>query len=208
MLRHFLSWLAAVLLLGNGPVHSETPARTLNEAASRLATVTSQNVREFSTQDFGREQYTKARSALVPANEAETLLGKVRNELGPGLIAFIGTQHSLAAVEPDGVELVVAEGTTQFDILRVAASDAVNFGKETEDLIAVLQKWDAEFGIDIYQAATDTVQLRLKSLPADMKKFSQDVYEFCPDIVDQGTGSVRELRKAIVKSHQLFLWWD
>lgn len=189
-------------------MHSETPARNLDEAASRLAKVTTQTVRAFSTRDFGRDRYKKARSVLVPAEHVEALLGKVRKELGPGLIAFIGTQNSLADPQPEGVELVVAEGKTQFDILRVAASDAVNFGMQTEDLIPVLQKWDAEFGIDIFQAGTDTIQLRLTSLPSDLKKFADEVYEFCPDIVDQGVGSVEELRQEIAKSHQLFLWWD
>ena len=189
-------------------MHSETPARNLDEAASRLAKVTSQTVRAFSTRDFGRDEYKKARSVLVPAEHAEALLGKVREELGPGLIAFIGTQNNLADSAPEAVELVVAEGKTQFDIVRVAASDAINFGKQTEDLIPVLQKWDAEFGIDIFQAGSDTIQLRLRSLPSDLKKFAREVYQFCPDSVDQGVGSVEGLRKEIAESHQLFLWWD
>jgi hypothetical protein len=38
------------------------------------------------------------------------------------------------------------------------ASEVVNFGKGTEDLIKALMSWDREYGIDIYAALTDTVR--------------------------------------------------
>jgi hypothetical protein len=136
------------------------------------------------------------------------LLKDIRSRLGPELVAFIGTQRSLAKPKADGVEVVVGCGSSQFDILRIAASDAVNYGKETEDLIKQLQIWDTSFGVDIFQAETDTIQLRLKSLPDDLQAFAEEVYEFCPDIVDQGVGSVDKLAEAIRASRTLLLWWD
>src|SRR6185436_17205022 len=99
-----------------------------------------------------------------------------------GLVAFIGTRRSLAKPKANGVQVVVGCGATQFDILRIAASDAVNCDMGTEDLIKQLQSWDASFGVDIFQAETDTIQLRLKSMPSDLGAFAQQVYEFCPDI--------------------------
>jgi hypothetical protein len=33
---------------------------------------------------------------------------------------------------------------------------------------------------------------------------AQQMYDLCPDIVDQGTGTVEELSE----SGRLFLWWD
>lgn len=34
------------------------------------------------------------------------------------------------------------------------------------------------------------------------------MYEFCPDIVEQGTESIEELVEEIKKTKKLFLWWD
>ena len=120
----------------------------------------------------------------------------------------MGVTNSLAKPSPDGVELVVAEGASQFDILRVAATDGINHGLGTEELIRELKLWDTEFGIDIWQAQTDVIQLRLKRLPVDMKAFAARVYKFCPDIVDQGVGSARALEREIAKHKAVFLWWD
>ena len=180
----------------------------LEQAVLRLQEVTSSEVRNHSTQDFGRAPNFKGRSVLVPDQAAGELLSRLRKNLPPGVVAFVGVTNNLATPKPAGVELVVAEGSSQFDILRVAATDGVNHGLKTEDLIRELESWDREFGIDIWHAETDVVQLRLKRLPKDLKAFAARVYKFCPDIVDQGVGSVRELEREIAKHKALLLWWD
>jgi hypothetical protein len=184
------------------------PSSVLATGSQVLRDVTGQAVRDFSTQDFGREAYTKGRSVLVPEKQAEQLLSLVRPKLLPGLVAFVGVTNSHAMPKPDGVELVVAEGRDQFDILRVAATDGVNHGLGTEDLIKELVRWNDEFGIDIWQAETDVVQLRLKTLPKNLRAFANRVYKFCPDIVEQGVGDVRKLEKLIAQEKAVFLWWD
>jgi hypothetical protein len=181
---------------------------SLDEAGSYLAKVTGKPLRLFSTRDFGREKFSGARSVLVDESETEPLLGEIRSRLGPGLIAFIGTRTSHAQPRPTGVELVIGSGTNQFDILRIAASDAVNFGKGTADLVKQIQAWDAAYGVDIFQAETDTIQLRLTKIPAELIKFAGEVYAFCPDIVDQGVGSVDDLAEEIRATGKLLLWWD
>jgi hypothetical protein len=188
----------------------DTPSiiNSLDEAGAYLAQVADKPMRTFSTRDFGRDQFPEARSVLVDDAQAEALLEKVRGRLGPGLVAFIGTRTSHAKPRPKGVELVVGQGTSQFDILRIAASDAVNFDLDTEDLVRKIQAWDAAYGVDIFQAETDTIQFRLKKLPDDLKKFAAEVYEFCPDIVDQGVGSVEDLAEEIRATDKLLLWWD
>lgn len=200
-------WLLLLVIIPPALI-AASAAPPLDSAAQILEEVSGREVRSFSTRDFGRELFPDARSVLVPENEAETILAKVRGRIPPGTIAFIGTTRSLATPKADGVEIVVAPGSSQFDILRVAASDGINYDLMTEDLVRELTEWDAEMGIDIWQAETDTIQLRLKSLPKDPMKFAERVYKFCPDVVDQGTGSVKELARWIRKSKQVFLWWD
>jgi len=34
------------------------------------------------------------------------------------------------------------------------------------------------------------------------------MYEFCPDIVDQGCGDVQTLAKDLKKTQRLYFWWD
>jgi hypothetical protein len=123
-------------------------------------------------------------------------------------LAFIGTTRWLGDEQHKGVEVVVGQGRSQFDILRMAKSDACNCGMGTEDIIKRLQEWHEAIGIDIFHAETDTIELNLARLPGDLNAFAQAVYDFCPDIVDQGVGSVDALKDAIQNDRHVYLWWD
>ena len=41
-----------------------------------------------------------------------------------------------------------------------------------------------------------------------MDPFAKEVYTFCPDVVDQGVGSIEALEEAIKEMHGVWLWWD
>ena len=103
---------------------------------------------------------------------------------------------------------MVGKGGSQFDILRLARADACNYDLDTEDIIGKLRAWHESCGIDIFHAETDTIELSLLKPPADVQAFAEDVYEFCPDIVDQGVRSVDALVKAIRDFGQVYLCWD
>jgi hypothetical protein len=43
---------------------------------------------------------------------------------------------------------------------------------------------------------------------ADPGALAQRIYAFCPDVVDQGHGSVAALAGSLAKEAALYLWWD
>lgn len=184
------------------------PIENLEMASSSLAASLGVEVRNYSTFDFGREKNELAVSFIISEEKALEFLPKIRDSLGDGLIAFIGTTRWLGDERHSGVEVVVAHGTSQFDILKVARSDAANYNMETEDLIKKLQDYNHKYGIDIFQAETDTIRLNVLQLPSDINSFARDLYSFCPDIVDQGVGSVDALEQAIINFREVYLWWD
>ncbi len=54
----------------------------------------------------------------------------------------------------DGEDIVVANGGSQFEILRIAQSDVVNYRLVTEDLIKKLTEYNRKHDIDIFHAET------------------------------------------------------
>ncbi len=202
------------------------------KAASKLSSVTGLKVQDFSHCDFGRDRNPTCISVLVEEkkglNPFPTLVGRIegifgnpraqkqaidflhelRPQLDPDLVAFIGTTRWLGEFKPNGVELVIGEGKCQEDILRLAKVDAINYDMDTEALVKKLQHYDAQIGIDIIQAETDTVWFELKNLPEDLPAFAADLYEFCPDLVDQGCGDLHGLIAELKKDRRVCLWWD
>ena len=132
--------------------NTATPAQ--GSPQELLAAVTKSNVRDFWTNDFGREKRSGGYSVIGPTERAETFLKSVREQLPTGYVAFVGTTNNLDDPKIKGVEIVLAPGQDQFDIIRLAATDAVNYDKTTDQIIEELRQWDSQFGIDIWQAET------------------------------------------------------
>ncbi len=123
-------------------------------------------------------------------------------------MAFIGTTQWLGDEQHEGAELVVGPGASQLDIPRLARTNATNYDMGTEDLVRKLREYDQDYGLDVYHAETDTIEFMLLNTPEDLSGFAVDLYEFCPDVVDQGVGSVAALEGSIEALGQVYLWWD
>ncbi len=180
------------------------------EQLARLARLSSRTPTEQCGVDFGRERVPGCVSVLVPDDEqAETLVARIRADLGPGWVVYLGTTNFLGdEPNPGLVELVVAPGREIWDILVTAKTNAINYGLDTAGLILALQPLHAEVGFEILGAETDSLHVAMTRLPSDPKAFANKVYDLCPDIVDQGVGSVDELVREFTKSRQLHFWWD
>lgn len=198
------------------------------EVSRKLAELTDRTVRNYSTCEFGSEENSDCISVVIERaglfdprdtldhmealshaqTEAEMIVFRIRKALPAGVVCFVGTTRFPGDGPVDGAEIVVGPGDSQFDILRHARSDALNYDMQTADLIAKLQTYDDEFGIDIYHAETDIVEFMLLGLPEDVLGFAQSLYRFCPDMVDRGLGTVEELEEDIRETLRVRLWWD
>jgi hypothetical protein len=80
-----------------------------------------------------------------------------------------------------------------FARIRRAGTAAPNYDLDTADIIARLTKWQSLCAFIVTRAEPDAVEIAFTTLPADMDAFARELYDFCPDLVDQGTGCVREM---------------
>jgi hypothetical protein len=172
-----------------------------------LAEVTKAKPRGYSSYENGLEKDRTAYSVVLDSEKrADAVIAKLRKRLPAGWVAFAGTIRRVG-VKGRRVEVVVAPGADQFDIVRIARTEPVNFGLETKDVIATLKAWDAKYGIDIVQASTDTVGLWFAKM-GNVDKLARVIKKFCPDVVVQGFGSLAELAKYLRKESGVSLWWD
>ncbi len=54
----------------------------------------------------------------------------------------------------------------------------------------------------------DWLEGRFTSAIRDPVGLARRFYTFCPDIVDQGTGTVEALVTELEQSQRLYCWWD
>jgi hypothetical protein len=101
-------------------------------------------------------------------------------------------------------------GTTSdpYKIMEYAGTNGTNYNKETEDIIAKYKQWEIQFGVKPIGIGSDFCECEIINKDIDYKKLAAEVYEFCPDVVEQGTETVKLLEKEIKKTGRIFLWWD
>ena len=141
----------------------------------------------------------------LPANEARGIVLSLRQNLKQkGYSIYIS--ESNFGHSPDVVSIL--KSADQFDILRVEQTDGVNHGIEHQDVLNKLIGWNKSKPFIIIGAGIDWVEAIFVSTPAGMDEFAEEVYEFCPDVVDQGTGTVELLSQEMSGNNTLYLWWD
>ncbi|WP_438433969.1 DUF4253 domain-containing protein [Gorillibacterium sp. sgz500922] len=188
-------------VLGQDRIHS------LWEAGRALEKLAGTPPRPYMTFDFGRRKFPQAQSVLADEESARGWVDALQERLDGELVAFIGTTRSQEE-GVQGVEVVIARGETPFDILRLAQTDAANYDLSTEDIVTKLKELDRRYGLRIYAAQTDSVGFELKKQPSDVQAFAEELYAFCPDLVDQGVGSLEHLTDYLKDHRDLHLWWD
>jgi hypothetical protein len=105
-------------------------------------------------------------------------------------------------------KLGVIKSLDQFDILRFRGTNGCNYSIDNEGLIQTLQRWNEKYPLEIIGADVDWVESIFFKQPENMLAFAEEVYKFCPDIVEQGTKTVEALAEEMKKLNTLYLWWD
>ena len=84
-----------------------------------------------------------------------------------------------------------------FAAVRAAVTDAPNFSLDNADIINRLAQWQSLCSFVVKSAKKDQIEIEFTTLPKDMEAFARELYDFCPDLVDQGTGCVHEMLESL-----------
>lgn len=71
--------------------------------------------------------------------------------------------------------------------------------------------WEGRFGARIAVITSDTVEFTVDHPPTTdeaCRQLAREHYIYCPDIVDQGVGSLEALAEALKESRTWYFWWD
>ena len=105
-------------------------------------------------------------------------------------------------------EIAILKSRDPHVYLDVVPVNGTNYGIDHDQVIAKYREWESRLGLKLIGAGGDWLSAEITRAPADWDEFAKEVYAFCPDIVDQGTGDLPSLSREMRESKQLFLWWD
>ena len=101
----------------------------------------------------------------------------------------------------------IIKALNQFDIINLVKTEAGNFDLTTEDIIEKVQSWEKFSRIQLTVVDSDRVEGILLDKPKNVTKFADEIYEFAPDVIEQGTGTKKALIQDL-KNGYFWLWWD
>ena len=128
----------------------------------------------------------------------------------PGAVRRHAATFSSASA--DGlVALVPAAAGWQVPVV-LGWEGGVNYDLEPVDHGVVLRDWHERFGVELVGLSTDQVLevlvRRPPTDPADAIAVARELYLYCPDLVDQGEGTLTALAQDQVGSESWQFWWD
>lgn len=110
----------------------------------------------------------------------------------------------------DHKEIGIIKGTDRFDILKVQQTHGDNYDISNENVISKLKDWHRRFPFIIIGADYDWVEISFRIMPKgkELMVLAKEIAKFCPDIMEQGTGTISGLIEEMKETGKLFLWWD
>jgi len=142
---------------------------------------------------------------LTRPNEGESVLRTLRSDLDVSRYSAYLMDQGFG-YGPDSI--VVLANTDPWFYLATVKINGVNYDIDHEEVIRRLREWDSIYGLQIIGAGMDWLHAEFENPPKDWAAFANEVYEFCPDVVDQGTGSVGALAVELKELRGVYLWWD
>lgn len=77
--------------------------------------------------------------------------------------------------------------------------------------VAALRSWRVRWGAELVGLSADRLCIRVKQRPGDRDsaiRLAREFYAYCPDIVDQGTGTLSVLAASLMSNDWWTFWWD
>lgn len=93
------------------------------------------------------------------------------------------------------------------EMLRAVVTFAGNYDLSNEDIVAWLETVFASDPFELAEFDGGTLRARFLAPVKDPAALAGAIHAFCPDVVDQGTGTVEAMAGSLMAERALFLWW-
>ncbi len=168
--------------------------------------------------EFQRTVLALARKLGCPVNSMQPReLGGVEIEVKPEVAKDLllkrheplRSQNVYAlATNADFTRLALLPTNSWATAVASAQTNAPNYDLTTSAIISRLQELELETPFIITAAGPDFIEGRFIAAPRSSRKVAQFLYELCPDMVDQGAGTVASSAEELKRTKRFFLWWD
>lgn len=142
----------------------------------------------------GKSKPTQADAVAVAVEreQAPILAVKLRPKLLP--LGYLAVWTDLYSAKGDSSNDAVAilKSTDESAVIRLQGSNGGNYDVSNDDILKKIKSWRGCCELQVIGAGSAWVAIEFASLPKDVCALAEEIYEFCPDSVEQGVGLQNE----------------
>lgn len=105
-------------------------------------------------------------------------------------------------------DLTIVKATNQFEVVKLMNTQGPSYDVTNEMVINKIKKWDKQVGLQLIVVQEDRIEAQIDKLPKDLEIFTNEIYELCPDVIDQGYGGMDEMIDDYQLNKYFWMWWD
>ena len=105
-------------------------------------------------------------------------------------------------------QLALAPTEDPYQLIAAFQTNGANYDLSPEDIAQWLRELEEDVPFRLTGIGWDFLKGHFTAPRDDPRDLAERMYEFCPDIVDQGVGDVDALAESLAESDHLFFWWD
>lgn len=142
-----------------------------------------------------------------PDKQSEAVLAKIQPQVAALKCTLVrcGMSHGIGG-NPDVLALVAVD--SPWPVMWIFGTNGINHDHDTADVVKWMQQFAKDNDVTFDTVGFDLCGGRFNKPPKDYAALAKKIYEFCPDVVDQGTGSVEKLADEMKRTGRFFFWWD
>jgi hypothetical protein len=192
------------------PEPSTDPAKSLADAESKQATFSLRLMRK--KQDVAATASLKEMGIDTPADESsfQPYFGDWP-AVPEALMEPVVTIDLLTGKPLTRVYIALVPAKSDFEIPAYMRWGGWNSNPPPYVHVIMLRRWSEKYGAELVGMTDDVINLRIKKRPAtrdEAIELAQEMYLYCADIVDQGTGDISKLAASLMVSDYWYFWWD
>ena len=101
--------------------------------------------------------------------------------------------------------LAIINSKDHFDIVRIQKTENRQRNLTTDKIIKRLREWESKFRFEIIGAESYWIKARFITKPLDIRKFTEELILFCPELLNDGTGKIEDMIAKMHRDNSFFL---
>lgn len=90
----------------------------------------------------------------------------------------------------------MTDNSEAYQKIQQLGTSGPNYDVTNQDILNQLAQWEKVCSFNITDVEIDSVMVQFNTLPVDLDQFAREIYEFCPDVIDQHYGCFDEMIEA------------